>query len=230
MFLLEYLEEKFPYISKWTNDPNIDNELSNTFWTNPQITELQTKQLLKFIIWQYMGNTRKHLFWPTRYPNSNCGICDSNEKDTWLHVLLRGTNPIIHGFIVQQHNKVVWKIHKLLLANPVTRCYTFINADKFINSPPENTLPPWLLQCSYNTQKCQCNARFERDILCIHGIPHNGIPPLHIDPHIKIKVIEFTYTNDPFNTERVERKILKYTPLLNKIVVKAGMYHQSLLL
>ena len=48
MFLLEYLEEKFPYISIWTNDPNIDNELSNTFWTNPQITKPQIKQLFKF--------------------------------------------------------------------------------------------------------------------------------------------------------------------------------------
>ena len=35
MILLEYLEEKYPYINKWTSDPNIDNELSNTFWTNP---------------------------------------------------------------------------------------------------------------------------------------------------------------------------------------------------
>ena len=107
MFLLEYLEEKFPYISKWTNDPNIDNELSSTFWTNLQIIEPQIKQLIKFRIGQYMGNTQKHLFWPSRYSNPNCGICHSNEKDTWLHVLLRCTNPIIHGLIVQRHNKVV---------------------------------------------------------------------------------------------------------------------------
>ena len=28
---LEQLEDKFPYINKWKNDPNIDNTLSNTF-------------------------------------------------------------------------------------------------------------------------------------------------------------------------------------------------------
>ena len=80
MFLLEYLKEKFPYISKWTNDPNIDNKLSKTFCTNPQIIEPQIKQLLKFRTGQYMGNTRKHLFWPTRYPNPNAVFATPMKK------------------------------------------------------------------------------------------------------------------------------------------------------
>ena len=59
LFLLEHLEEHFPYISKWTNDPNIDHELSNSFWKNSQIIKAQIKQLLKFCTRQYMGNTTK---------------------------------------------------------------------------------------------------------------------------------------------------------------------------
>ena len=141
IFLLEYLEDKFPYISKWTNDPNIDNEFSNTFWTNPQITKAQIKQLLKFRIGQYIGNTCKHLFWPTKCPNPNCEVCHLQEKDTWVHVLFKCNNHIIHGFIVQRYNKVVWEIHKLLLSNPITRCYTIMNAGKFMSSSPDNTVP-----------------------------------------------------------------------------------------
>ena len=62
MFLFEYLEDKFLYISKWNNDFNIDNELYNSFWNNPQIIEAQIKQLIKFQLGQYMGNIRKNLF------------------------------------------------------------------------------------------------------------------------------------------------------------------------
>ena len=217
IFLLEQLEDKFPYISKWTNDPNIDNTLSNTFWTNPQIIEAQIKQILKFRTGQYMGNTRKHLFWPTKYPNPNCQIYTSQEKDTWVHVLLKCTNPIIHGLIVQKHNKAVWEIRKLLLSNPITRHYTLMNAGRFMNSSPENTIPHWLLPCSSTQTRCYCNDRLKPDILCTQGIPYNGTPPLHPDPNITIQFIEFTYTNDRFSTERIQQKINKYTPLINEL-------------
>ena len=65
MFFLEYLQDKFPYMNKWTKDPNIDDELSNPFWNKPQITKAQIiKQLLKFRMGQYMDNVYKNLFWP----------------------------------------------------------------------------------------------------------------------------------------------------------------------
>jgi hypothetical protein len=52
----------FPNIYKWTSDSNIYPNSSNKFWTNPQISENQIKQLIKFRTNQYMGNARKHLF------------------------------------------------------------------------------------------------------------------------------------------------------------------------
>ena len=132
-----------------------------------------------------MGNTRKNLFWPTRYPNPNCEICNYNLKDTWLHVLLKCNNPIIHGFIVQRHNKAVWTIRKILLSNPITRYHTIMNAGKFMNAPPENTVPFWLLPCSCDSQRCHCIARFKLDILYIQGILYNSNPPLHPNPQKK---------------------------------------------
>jgi hypothetical protein len=44
---LHELARIFPNIHIWTSDPNIDNISSNAFW-NPQISEAQIKQLIKF--------------------------------------------------------------------------------------------------------------------------------------------------------------------------------------
>ena len=164
-----------------------------------------------------MGNTQKHLFSPTKYPNPNCEICHLQEKDIWLHVLLKCNNPIIHCLIVQKHNKAVWEIHKLLLSNPITRSYTIMNASKFMNSPLDNTVQPWLLPCSCIQPQCHCNAHFKPNILCVQGVSYNGTPPLHLDPNIKIQFIEFTYTNDRFVDKRIQRKTNKYILLLNEI-------------
>jgi hypothetical protein len=45
---LTKLAKNFPNIYKWTNDTNIDNISFNELWTNPQISENQIKQLIKF--------------------------------------------------------------------------------------------------------------------------------------------------------------------------------------
>ncbi len=56
------MAQRFPSIDKWTSNPDIDNELSNKFWTNPAITDSQKTTLLKFRTGQYMGSARKQLF------------------------------------------------------------------------------------------------------------------------------------------------------------------------
>ena len=86
-----------------------------------------------------------------------------------------------------------------------------------MNSSPDNTIPQWLLPCSCTQTRCHCNARLKLDILYAQGIPYNGTPPLHCDPNITIQFIEFTYTNDRFAAERIQQKINKYTPLINKL-------------
>ena len=59
---LEIMARKFPNTSKWTMNQDIDNKLSNKFWSNPEITDPQKTALLKFRTGQYMGNARKQLF------------------------------------------------------------------------------------------------------------------------------------------------------------------------
>jgi hypothetical protein len=93
---LTELARNFHNIHKWTNDTNIDNISSNTFWTNPLIIESRIKQLIKFRTNHYMGNARKHLFWILRYPTITCFLCSTNEVDTWPHVLLTCPQPHLH--------------------------------------------------------------------------------------------------------------------------------------
>jgi hypothetical protein len=59
---LTELTRNFPNIHKSTSDTNIDKISSNEFWTNPQISKNQIKQLIKFRTNQYMGKAHKHLF------------------------------------------------------------------------------------------------------------------------------------------------------------------------
>ena len=56
---LEIIATKFPNIDKWID---IDNKLSNEYWTNKHITDSQKPCLLKLRHGQYIGNARKQLF------------------------------------------------------------------------------------------------------------------------------------------------------------------------
>ena len=89
---LKRISEQFPNISRWALNPDIDNDISDTFWTNPAITNSQKTSLIKFRVGQYMGNARKQLFFGMeRFPSIICPICNSFDADTWLHVLFTTT-------------------------------------------------------------------------------------------------------------------------------------------
>jgi hypothetical protein len=142
------------------------------------------------------GNARKQLFFgPILYPSQDA---------------LRTT----------RHNKAVAELQKLMLSSTISRCYILMNAGTFNTNPPKNTVPPWLFPCICNHQRCQCNARFKPDILCVRGILYQQNPPLYPYPNIIIQFIKFMYCNDRFSTEKVSSKIAKYQPLLNSIQVR----------
>jgi hypothetical protein len=213
------MTNQFPNISKWTTNPNIDNELSNNFWHNPMTTDTQKTNILKFRTGQYMGNARKQLFFGReKFPSITCSICNSEDVDTWLHVLLKCNHHHIHALRVKRHNKAVWELRKLILSSQESRCYTLMNAGTFNNNPQENTVPPWLITCSCEQQRCQCNARFKPYILCIKGHPYNSNPPSYPSDNLTIQFIEFTYCNDRFPQDTIVNKIQKYQPLINDII------------
>jgi hypothetical protein len=185
------IAQTFESINTWINDDNT------------QIT-----QLLKYRYGQYMGNTRKYIFWSEQYPNVNCSLCHIIEPDTWRHILLCCTEPYIHKLRITRHNKVVQHIRKSLISNTKSRCFTPMNTGKFNGKPQENTLPNWLLPCSCNTQtnRCQYNARLRPDILCIQNLPYNSEPPTGPQHNLTIQFIEFTYYNDRYSPEKSKKK------------------------
>jgi hypothetical protein len=184
---LNKMATSFPNIRKWTNDPNIDNTLSTSFWNQPEITDYQITCLLKFRLNQYMGNAHKQLFFGTDlYPSITCSIHNSLEPDTWFHVLLTCKQQHIHALRTTRHNKAVVELRKLIISSSNSRCYILMNASTFNANPLENIVPPWLLPYTCQHQRCQCNARFKPDILCIRGIPYQHNPLLHPSPNIII--------------------------------------------
>jgi hypothetical protein len=217
---LTELAHNFHNIQKWTNDANIDKISSNSFWQNPQISEAQIKQLIKFRTNQYMGNARKHLFWPLCFPNIHCPLCNTIAIDTWPHLLLACPQPHIHALRTKRHNKAIWEIRKLILSSPLSRCLTLMNAGIYNSLPPENTVPPWLLPYICLTSRYNCNAKYKPDILCVQGLPHLSPPPLTINPSLTIQFIEFTYTNDRYLEDKINTKINKYQPLIDDIKLR----------
>ena len=140
---LEIIATEFPNIDKWIANENIDNELSNEYWTNKHITDSQKTCLLKLRHGQYMGNARKQLFFGREtYPSITCSICNSVEPNTWLHVLLNCRQSHIHALRTKRHNKAVWALKKLIVSSKHSRCYILMNARTFNDNPRENTVPP----------------------------------------------------------------------------------------
>ena len=156
---LRDIATNFPNINKWISNTDIGDKLSNEFWTNKHVTDSQKTCLLKLRHGQYMGNARKQLFFGRElYPSITCSICDSQDPDTWLHVLLKCTQHHIHALRTKRHNKAVWEIKKLLASSKNSRCYTLMYAGTCNDKPPENTILPWLLPCTCVQQKCQCHT------------------------------------------------------------------------
>ena len=165
-----------------------------------------------------MDNARKQLFFGREaYFSITCSICNSLELDTWLHVLLNCKQSHIHVLRTKRHNKAVWALRKLIVLSKHSRCYILMNAGTFNDNPPKNIVPPWLLPCTCDLQRCHYNARFKLDIICVKGLPYQANPPNTPENNLKIQFIEFTYCNDRFSPETITRKTEKYQVLIENI-------------
>ena len=140
---LKVIATEFPNIDKWIANENIDNELSNEYWTNKYITNSQKTCFLKLRHGQYMGNARKQLFFGRQtYPSITCFIYNSLEPDMWLHVLLNRRQSHIYALRTKRHNKTVWTLRKLIVSSKHSKYYILMNVGTFNDNPPKNTVPP----------------------------------------------------------------------------------------
>ena len=109
---------------------------------------LKITQTLNFRYAQYMGNHRKIIFWPLKFPNPNCTLCRCQDRDTWPYVLSTCEHPYLKGLIIACHNQAVHLITQALQANKHTRFYTLINAWNLNNKNQKNMLTHYLLMSS----------------------------------------------------------------------------------
>jgi hypothetical protein len=101
------ITKKYKHIDNWINNKEIDLEDFYNFWNNKFITNSQITQLPKFQTRQSMGNARKHIFYPTIFPNINYTLCHIQSIDTWPHLLLACPDLNIHKLRIKRHKNVV---------------------------------------------------------------------------------------------------------------------------
>ena len=143
-------------------------------------------------------NHRKNILWPLQYQNPNCTLCQNNDRDTWSYLLSTCEHLYLKGLRIARRNKAVHLITQTLQANKHTRFFTLTNAGNLHNQPLDQTIPEWLLTCICLQKKCQCQAKFRRDIMCIIGAPNQTQTPILPSPKHTIQFIEFTYCHDRF--------------------------------
>ena len=166
---------------KHPNKPKI----SNHFWKNKYTTDAQITQTQKFRYSQYMGNHRKNIFWPLTHPNPNCAPCQRNDRDTWPHLLSTCERPYLKGLRIAWHNKAIHLITQTLQAYKNTWFFTLTNAGHQNNTPPEQTIPEWLLNCTCTQITCQCQAKNHMHNwgLKPNRTTHNTLPQSHNTSH-----------------------------------------------
>jgi ribonuclease HI len=212
---------KQPSVQKWTSNDALDHTLSNAFWKDPKISQTHISQILKFRNGQYMGNCRKHIFWPKAFPSIFCALCNqhSTNIDTWPHLLASCHHPVIKGLHMDRHNKALNHIREMFLTHHLTRWKCLTNGSSTPTNPCEHTVPSWILphHCTCPPLPCQCPTRLCPDILLIEGLPTHALPPTQPTQAITLHYIEFTYCHDRFPDIAIQRKIDKYTTLIRAV-------------
>jgi hypothetical protein len=92
-----------------------------------------------------------------------------------------------------------------------------MNAGTCNGEAPQNTVPLWLLKCTCTNTRCRCLVKLKPDLLCVQGLPYQGIPPTAPDHNLTIQFIEFTYCNDRFSHDTITVKTNKYQALLHEL-------------
>jgi hypothetical protein len=164
-----------------------------------------------------MGNHIINIFWPLKFQNPNCTLCDKHDRDTWPHLLSMCKHPYLKGLRITRHNKAVHLITQTLRVNKHIRCYTLTNTGNLNNINQEQTVPEWLIECTCTQTRCQCHAKLRPNIMCILGVPNHTPTPLLPSHTYTIQFIKFTYCHNRFPKQAITQKHAKYDPLINAI-------------
>jgi hypothetical protein len=128
---------------------------------------------------RYLGNSyKKYLLKQDISPL--CNLCTTCQNDNCLHLLS------CCNLRTNRHNKVVHSFINILGANPVTQWFELLNVGKFDDCTPDNTIPSWLVPCTFFLPHSQCLTKLPLDIFfCPMGTTH-GQTTLCPKPNLKI--------------------------------------------
>ena len=87
---------------------------------------------------------------------------------------------------------------------------------------PDNTIPSWLLPCTYYLPSSQYHAKLRLGMLCVIGSPPSAHPLLHQISNLKIQIFEFTCCNERFSIKATVRKLNKYYVVLLLLLSQQG--------
>lgn len=178
-------------------------KLSNSYWNTQRTTNAQITQIIKFRSTQYMGNYRKNLFCPQKFSNPNCTLCQSNDKDTWPHMLSLWNHKFLKGLRIARHNATTQKITNLLKSNTRTLNTIHLRCRQQRRTPPRQYNPILALARTCLRTKCICLARLCPNIMYIQGTTQEQTNSLIPTPSLTIQIIEFTFINDIFTDQAI---------------------------
>lgn len=129
----------YPLMTSTINGP--------TFYGMPHGSRMPNRPSPQIPYGSYIGNyLKRHAFKQNIFPL--CTLCPLGGNDTCLHLLSCRANKHINKLHTNRQNKATHEYAKTILVHPTTWYFTFINAGKIKDNPPDNTLLAWLLACS----------------------------------------------------------------------------------
>lgn len=141
----------------------------NHFWKTPHTTNNQITQILKSQFSQYMGTMRYSILASNPHKLKLHTMPQKRQKTPGHIYYLYAKKSFLKGLIISRHNAVFHQLTNLLKSCQHTWFLTLTNANTQNNTPQENTTPPWMLQCTCYTTKCQYLAKLCLDIISIKG-------------------------------------------------------------
>ena len=172
------------HVNKWLSNKQINQKLSNHLWKNNHMPYTQIAQTLKVIYTQYMGNHRKNIFWPLKYQNPNCTLCQNNDRDTWPHLLSTCEHPYLKGLQITRHNKAIHLITQTLQANKHTRFFTLTNAGNLNNQCLDQTILEWFLACACPSMNMPMPSQIKTRHIVHYRSPQPNTNTYNIFPQI----------------------------------------------
>lgn len=148
-----------------------------------------------------------------------CNPCPSCQNDTCLHLRSCCKNKHINNLLTNRHNEVAHALANIILTHPKTCYFTLKNASITPNRIPNNTIPSWLLLCTWYLPKYKCPSRLWPNTFCVLRSPTQSQTPL---AQSTPKIPNLWHTAMTVSTWKPPTKKLNKYALLQPLLTQLG--------